>query len=412
MSKSVANATQWRNRIVGHSEEEPDQLLAHESNFRRHPGGQRDALRGSLNGLGWVKSVLVNRLSGKVVDGHARVEEALSAGCKVPVDWVELTPEEERLALAVLDPISEMATRDDEALAALLADVSTSDAGLQALLDSMGAGVEVESGLAAGIDEDAVPEPPAEAITKPGDVILLGRHRLMCGDSTVVDEVARLMDGAKANCMWTDPPYGVNYTGKTKDALTIKNDSGFNLRELLDEAFACATVALEGGASIYVAHPPGALNVVFGNAFLGAGWRLHETLIWDKGTIVLGHSDYHFAHEPIFYGYTPGEGRFGRGGKGWYGDDSQRSILTFPKPSRNESHPTMKPVALVEYCLGNSTRPGDKVLDLFGGSGSTLIACEKTGRTAYLMELDPRYCDVIVKRWEEATGRKAERCTQ
>ena len=124
---------------------------------------------------------------------------------------------------------------------------------------------------------------------------------------------------------------------------------------------------------------------------------------------MLGHSDYHFAHEPIFYGYTPGEGRFGRGGKGWYGDDSQRSILTFPKPSRNESHPTMKPVALVEHCLGNSTKPGDKVLDLFGGSGTTLIACEKLGRSAFLMELDPIYCDVIVNRWEQATGRKAER---
>ena len=268
--KQAKPAQRWANRIVGHSEEEPDQLLANPANFRRHPGNQRDALRGSLNEIGWVKSVLVNRTTGNVIDGHARVEEALTAGCTVPCDWVELSPEEERLALAVLDPISEMATRDDEALAALLADVSTQDAGLQALLDSMGADATVESGLAAGIDEDAVPEPPAEAITKPGDVILLGRHRLMCGDSTVVDEVARLMEGAKANCMWTDPPYGVNYTGKTKDALTIKNDSGFNLRELLDEAFACATTALEGGGIDLCRAPGGCAQCSFRERILGS----------------------------------------------------------------------------------------------------------------------------------------------
>ena len=255
--------------------------------------------------------------------------------------------------------------------------------------------------------DDDVPETPEEPRTKPGDLYVLGHHRLLCGDSTCITDVERLMGGRLAACMWTDPPYGVNYTGKTKDVLKIKNDAGIDLRELLNGAFSCATIVLQCGAAVYVAHPAGALNVTFGVCFLDAGWRLHQTLIWDKGTIVLGHSDYHFSHEPIFYGYTPGDGRFGRGGKGWYGDDSQRSVLQFPKPSRNESHPTMKPVALVEYCLGNSSRPGDVVLDLFGGSGSTLIACEKTGRKCFMMELDPRYCDVIVTRWERATGKKA-----
>ncbi len=256
-------------------------------------------------------------------------------------------------------------------------------------------------------DEDDVPELPEEPVSKLGDLYTLGAHRLLCGDSTSIDAVERLMDGQKAVCMWTDPPYGVDYTGKTKKALKIENDGSIGLRELLDGAFRCASIVLEGGAAVYVAHPAGVLNVTFGNAFVESGWKLHQTLIWDKGTIVLGHSDYHFAHEPIFYGHTPAQGRHGRGGKGWYGGDAERSILTYPKPSRNESHPTMKPVALIEHCLKNVTQRGTLTFDPFGGSGSTLIACEKTNRRCYMMELDPRYCDVIVARWEAATGKKA-----
>lgn len=256
-------------------------------------------------------------------------------------------------------------------------------------------------------DEDDVPEPPKVPKAKRGQVWICGGHRVMCGDSTSAEDVARLMDGQKADCMWTDPPYGVSYVGKTKNALKIQNDGSDGLRALLDSALGCASSALKAGAPVYVAHPAGAMNVTFGNAFLGAGWRLHQTLIWDKGTIVLGHSDYHFSHEPIFYGYTRGEGRFGRGGAGWYGDDSQRSILEFPKPPRSESHPTMKPVALIEHCLGNSSAPKQLVLDLFGGSGSTLIACEKIGRRCCTMELDPIYVTVILDRYEAATGKKA-----
>jgi DNA modification methylase len=257
-------------------------------------------------------------------------------------------------------------------------------------------------------DEDDVPPVPVEPVSKLGDLYILGNHRLLCGDSTVLADVERLMGGAKAVCMWTDPPYGVDYTGKTKKALKIENDSSAGLVEMLHEAFACATVALESGAAVYVAHPPGALSVTFGEAFLATGWRLHQTLVWDKGTIVMGHSDYHYSHEPIYFGYTQSTaGRYGRGGKGWYGDNSQKSILSFPKPSRSEEHPTMKPVALIEHCLGNSTQTGTAVLDLFGGSGSTLIACEKTGRRCYMMELSPAYTDVICKRWEQATGKKA-----
>jgi site-specific DNA-methyltransferase (adenine-specific) len=256
-------------------------------------------------------------------------------------------------------------------------------------------------------EEDAVPELLAVPKSKIGDLYTMGAHRLLCGDATKALDLGRLLGAQKAQAMWTDPPYGVNYVGKTKAAKIFQNDGADGLKALLDAAFSNVTLALEPGSPVYVAHPPGALNVTFGNAFLAAGWRLHQTLIWDKGTIVLGHSDYHFSHEPIFYGYTPGQGRFGRGGKGWYGTDSERSVLPFPKPRASENHPTMKPVGLVERCLINSTPRGGVVLDPFGGSGTTLIACEKIARCCFMLELDPAYVDVIVERWQNATGKKA-----
>lgn len=285
-------------------------------------------------------------------------------------------------------------------------------------------------------DENEVAELPEKPETQLGDLYTLGEHRLLCGDSTNVAHVGRLMDGWKARCMWTDPPYGVEYKGGTKQKLEILNDTPEGLAGLLAGAFAAANGVLEEGASIYVAHPAGDLSITFGIAWRAAGWRMHQTLVWDKGGMVLGHSDYHYSHEPIyygqtpgpgkagksgnykdahdpiFYGYTPGSGRSGRGGKGWFGNDSQRTILSYPKPARSESHPTMKPVGLVEQCLGNSTAAGQIVLDLFGGSGTTLIACQKMGRRARLMELGPGYCDVIVARWEAATGLKAERAAR
>jgi DNA modification methylase len=210
--------------------------------------------------------------------------------------------------------------------------------------------------------------------------------------------------------MWTDPPYGVEYVGKTKRALTIEGDGAEGLSALLRESFALATEALAPGAPIYVAHPPGARSLDFVQAFVAAGWRLHQGLVWAKNTIVLGHSDYHYAHEPILYGYTPGAGRPGRGdhaGSRWYGDNSQSSLLTYDKPPSSTEHPTGKPVGLVEQCVSNSTRPGDVVLDPFAGSGSTLIACENLHRRCYAMEIDPGYCDVIVDRWERHTNRTA-----
>lgn len=256
-------------------------------------------------------------------------------------------------------------------------------------------------------DPDEVPRVRPKAKTKKGDMCLLGHHRLLCGDSSRAEDVNFLMAGEAAEIMWTDPPYGVEYVGKTKNALKISNDGSAGLPMLLSQSFKAADSVLREGAAIYIAHPAGALSVVFGQAFLAVGWRLHQTLSWVKDSMVLGHSDYHYRHEPILYGYKAAAGRRGRGGKGWYGSNSETSVLEFPRPKRSEEHPTMKPVSLVEYCLRNSSAGGGIAYEPFGGSGTTIIACERLGRRCRAMELDPVYCDVIIERWEKFTGNKA-----
>ena len=231
----------------------------------------------------------------------------------------------------------------------------------------------------------------------------LGPHRLLVGDATDMAAVEELLDGDRCDCMWTDPPYGVNYTGKTQDALTIRNDGADDLPGLLAGAFAAATAALKPGSAVYVASPPGPLNMTFAEAFIKAGWLFRQNLVWVKDVMVLGHSDYHYRHEPILYGYTDGgDGRRGRGGDGWYGDHSQTSVFEIPNPGRSEDHPTMKPVELVSRCLANSCPPRGLVYEPFGGSGTTLIAAHQLKLRAAAVELDPRYADVICRHKFEA----------
>jgi DNA modification methylase len=209
------------------------------------------------------------------------------------------------------------------------------------------------------------------------------------------------MGSARAHAMWTDPPYGVAYVGKNKAALTIANDDlkGDALREFLVRGFSAAgRRALGDGAAVYVAHPAGALSLEFLLAFREVGWRLHQTLVWKKDSFVLGHADYHYAHEPILFGYVPGAGRRGRGGEGWYGDNAQSSVFEVPKPRSNEEHPTMKPVELVASMLRNSVPVGGIVYEPFSGSGTTLVAAESTGRIGHGIELDPKYVAVALER--------------
>ncbi len=289
----------------------------------------------------------------------------------------------------------------------------------------------------------------SESITKPGDVWQLGRHRLMCGDATILSDVEKLMDGQLAAMIFTDPPYNVNYQGGTGDKLTIKNDnmSAGQFNQFLHDAFTSMYAVTEPGGAIYVCHADSE-----GSNFRGAlqetGWLLKQCLIWAKNQFILGRQDYQWQHEPILYGWKPGVAHkfFGGRKQGTVleesapiivkeddegalltftagiqtvtlrvpsfevlqaGDDSLSTVWRFEKPVRNGEHPTMKPIGLCARAIQNSSRLGDVVADFFGGSGSTLMAAEQTGRTCLLMELDSVYCDVIIRRWEEFTGLKA-----
>jgi DNA modification methylase len=401
----------WQNRIVGHSDVAPAELAPNPRNWRTHPDVQQRALSGVLSDVGWVAEVIVNQTTGHVVDGHLRIALAHARSePTVPVTYIELSDEEERLVLATLDPLGAMAGAERDALTALLEAVDAGDDSLLALFDDLARDAGLDLSREGLVDPDGVPDIPAEPSVAIGDLYRLGEHRLLCGDSTRPAEVARLMAGETADCVWTDPPYGVGYEGKTRQRLRLRNDDPARSDEVIRGAFGAAPLA--PSAPFYIAAPAGPRSVAFAAAIRAVGWRLHQELVWIKGTIVLGHADYQYGHEPILYGYAAGPGRPGRGAHAdtrWYGDNAQSSVLEFPKPAANRAHPTAKPVALVAHCLRNSTRPGDLVYEPFAGSGSTLIAAEQLGRRCAALELDPRYAQLTVERWEAFTGRSAER---
>lgn len=266
---------------------------------------------------------------------------------------------------------------------------------------------EAERGLGSGApggsagDDGFVPPDLNKVKTDivPGDIIEIGRHRLMCGSSDSSDDVEKLINGTLADIMVTDPPYGVNYTGKTKDALQIEND---NLTE--DQTFELWSAAVQNflifskdAAPIYATVPARVLQIGFMQVMKDAGC-LHQCMVWDKGQMVLGHSDYHYAHEPILYGWKPGSAHY------FTNDRTKTTVFRYPKPSRSADHPTMKPPELWGEMIDNSSLPGAVVLDLFGGSGTTMVVCEQTGRSARLMELSPVYCQVIVNRLLKVNG--------
>ena len=282
--------------------------------------------------------------------------------------------------------------------------------------------------------EDEIPDVDEEGdpITKLGDIWQLGRHRLMCGDSTSVESVAVLMDGALADMILTDPPYNVAYEGRTKDKLAIMNDNIDDelFRAFLQDAFCAGDSALKKGGAFYIWHA-GTEGFNFKYACKAVGWEVKQCLIWNKNTLVLGRQDYQWKHEPCLYGWKSGASHYfvknrklttvlndGVDIDVMTSDELRElireitepsSVINENKPTRNGEHPTMKPVGLLSRQIRNSSRIGEKVLDLFGGSDSTLVACEQLDRVCYTMELDPKYCDVIVKRWETLTGEKAKK---
>lgn len=365
----------------------------------------------SLDRFGAGRSILIDR-NGKIIAGNQTVKNAGVAGIEdvivIESDGTKLVAVQ-RTDLDLNDPKArELAIADNRAGemglawdASVLADAGDLD--LQPFFTD--AELRNFTGFEQDSDSDAEPQAaPAEPITRHGDLYVLGDHRLLCGDATVISDVERLMDGEFADMVWTDPPYNVAYEGKTSAKLTIQNDEmGTDaFRVFLYDSFVSMLAVSKQGAAIYVAHAD-LEGYNFRGALVDAGWELKQCLVWAKNTIVLGRSDYQWQHEPILYGWKPGAAH------SWHGDRTQSTVLEFDKPCRNAEHPTMKPVSLVEYCIENSSDRNQIVLDLFGGSGTTLIASENTGRRTRLMELDPRYCDVIVARWEKLTGEKAVR---
>jgi DNA modification methylase len=385
-----------------------DRLAPHPENPRQ---GDLEALADSIAANDFYGALVVQRSTGHILAGNHRYLAAKDQGLReLPVIFVDVDDDRARRILLVDNRSADLATNDPDRLAELLGDLAVTDAGL------IGTGYSVDDLADLAADEVRetrevpAPPPPADPVTRLGDVWQLGRHRVVCGDANherswhaVLDKDERLA------CVWTDPPYGVAYVGKTDQALTIENDADPDkLAGLLRTSFTVALEACAPGAAWYVAAPAGPLMHTF-TSVLHELELLRQSLVWIKDVFVLGHSDYHYRHETVFYGFAPATGRRGRGGEGWYGPNNADTVLEVARPKASRDHPTMKPIELVARCLSNSTRPGDLVGDPFGGSGSTLLAAHQLDRTARVIELDPRYVDVICRRYQDATGELPDR---
>jgi DNA modification methylase len=391
---------QSRNIIV----KQTTDLLPYINNARTHSDEQVSQIAASIKEFGFTNPILITG-DGSIIAGHGRVMAAKKLNLtELPCIELDHLSDTQRKAYILADnKLALNAGWDNELLSLELEELKSLDFNLDLTgftADEISALMpEVVEGLT---DEDAVPDVPETPVTVLGDIWILGNHRLMCGDSTSIDEVERLSNGRLVDMWLTDPPYNVAYEGKTKEALTIQNDSMANdtFRQFLRDAYVAADAVMKKGAVFYIWHADSE-GYNFRGAAFDAGWQVRQCLIWKKSTIVMGRQDYHWKHEPCLYGWKEGAGHL------WATDRKQSTILEFDKPSRNGEHPTMKPVALFEYQMLNNTKGGDIVLDTFGGSGTTILAAEKNGRHAYLMELDPKYCDVIIKRWQDFTGKEA-----
>lgn len=359
-----------------------------------------DAVASSIKNFGFKVPIVIDGQN-EIITGHTRYKAAKKLGLKeVPtIKASDLSSEQVKAFRLADNKVSEIATWDIEALNIELAEISA----MELDLDMSDLGFEeIEAIKEVEEDEEFDPTPPEDPISQLGEIYQLGRHRLMVGDSTDKVQVESLMGGELADMLLTDPPYNVAYQGATKDALTIQNDnkSSGEFYLFLRNAFTAAKAVMKKGGAFYCWYASSEV-VNFHNALIDSEFMVKQELIWNKNQMVLSRQDYHWKHEPCLYGWLAGDSH------NWYSNRKQTTVLDFDKPQRNAEHPTMKPVKLFDYQIQNSSKPGDIILDLFGGSGTTLIAAEQNKRCAYLMEYDPRYADVIIKRWEELTGNEA-----
>lgn len=365
---------------------------------------QTKQLSQSIDTWGYLDPIIVNKRNMVVVGGHQRLTKLLKKGIiEEDVVLVDLDTNNEKALNLALNKIK--GQFDETKLQTLIEDLELEgfDVELTGFQNSELESLFPEEKLPVIEDEYNPEETEIEAKVQVGDIWILGRHRLLCGDATKEEDMQLLMNNHQADLIITDPPYNVNYTGATKDQLKIQNDNMDNKKfhEFLLQSYQVMYNAAAPGASIYVFHAD-TEAVNFRETFTQAGWKLAQCCIWAKQSFVMGRQDYHWQHEPILYGWKP------TGPHKWYSDRKQSTLWQFQKPTKNLEHPTMKPIELISYPLQNSSKKSDIILDPFGGSGTTLIAAEQTQRTCHTIELDPHYCDVIINRWEEFTGEKAQ----
>lgn len=373
----------------------------------RNNDGAVESTANSINEFGWQQPIVVDK-NNIVIVGHTRLKAAEKLKLDtVPVLVADNLSEEQVKAYRLADnKTGELADWDMALLNEELEGIAE--------LDMDDFGFELAEDAEEVVDDDFDVEVPDEPTSKLGQIYQLGNHRLMVGDSTDTKQVEALMGGQQADLLVTDPPYNValgmggsvdeaRKRHRRTDGLVIMNDKmeDSKFREFLVSVYTAAKNNMKAGASFYIWHADSE-RFNFEGAAKDVGWQVRETLIWNKNSITLGRQDYQWKHEPCLYGWNEG------GSHAWYSDRKQSTVLNFDRPTSSKLHPTMKPVPLFDYQIKNSSKQGDLVLDLFGGSGTTMIACEQNGRHAYLMELDPKYADVIITRWEEFTGKKAE----
>jgi len=381
---------------------EIEKLIPYKNNARTHSDEQIEKIAKSMKEFGFINPILVDG-NLNVIAGHGRILGAKKLGMKeVPCLFIEDLTEEQKRAYIIADNrLAEDAGWDKELLKIELEDLKNMN------FDITLTGFELED-FDFSMDETEVIEDefdetvPEEPTSKKGEIYKLGKHFLMCGDSTDINDVEKLMNGVKADMLLTDPPYNVDYEGGT--GLTIQNDNmdDETFREFLRVSFFNANSVMKEGAVFYIWHADSE-GYNFRGACHDIGWKVRQCLIWCKNTLVMGRQDYHWKHEPCLYGWKEGASHL------WASDRKQTTVLEFDRPSVSKEHPTMKPVGLFDYLIKNNTKKDDIVLDLFAGSGTSIIACEQNGRIAYSMELDPKYVDVIISRWEKLTGQQAER---
>lgn len=400
-----------RDRIKEFRRVKASEILPNPKNWRTHPKAQKEALQGLLAEIGFAGAVLARETPHglMLIDGHLRTETAVDA--EIPVLILDVDEKEANKILATFDPISAMADSDAAALDALLRDIETSNEAVANMLGDLAKEAGCDWAKESGeVVEDEVPEPPVDPVTKPGDLWVLGEHRLLCGDSTNAENVKRLMNGDKPFIMVTDPPYGVNLDQSWRDKALGDRAMGAGNKNIVandDKADWTETWSLFSGDVVYVWHA-GKFSDVVMSSLRNSGFEICQQIIWNKSVMVMGRSDYHFKHEPCWYAVRKGKSH------GWIGDRKQTTVIDAKSPNHIMSgsdedkteHPTQKPVICMAYLMQNHN---GSVYDPFLGSGTTLIAAEQLGRKCYGMEISPAYCDVIVKRWEILTGKKAVR---